>query len=126
MCKVFIPLIMSLNTLHTPYTLQVRKQYRDTIEIIIAGELDETNADEAFESLSHEMEKKKEYEHINCDFSKLSYTNSTTLAYLTEFIARTHRKGKTISFKKVHPKTQYIFDMIGLSKVTDQASAIKK
>lgn len=120
MCKVFIPLSMSLTTLHTPYTLQVRKQYRDTIEIIIAGELDETNADEAFESLSHEMEKKKEYEHINCDFSKLSYTNSTTLAYLTEFIARTHRKGKTISFKKVHPKTQYIFDMIGLSKVTDQ------
>ncbi len=110
---------MTLTTLHTPYTLQVRKQYRDTIEIIIAGELDETNADEAFESLSHEMEKKKEYEHINCDFSKLSYTNSTTLAYLTEFIARTHRKGKTISFKKVHPKTQYIFDMIGLSKVTD-------
>jgi anti-anti-sigma factor len=110
---------MSLTTLHTPYTLQVRKQYRDTVEIIIAGELDETNADEAFENLSHEMEKKKEYEHINCDFSKLSYTNSTTLAYLTEFIARTHRKGKTISFKKVHPKTQYIFDMIGLSKVTD-------
>lgn len=119
MCKVFIPLSMSFTALHTPYTLQVRKQYRDTIEIIIAGELDETNADEAFESLSHEMEKKKEYEHINCDFSKLSYTNSTTLAYLTEFIARTHRKGKTISFKKVHPKTQYIFDMIGLSKVTD-------
>lgn len=116
---------MSLTTLHTPYTLQVRKQYRDTVEIIIAGELDETNADEAFENLSHEMEKKKEYEHINCDFSKLSYTNSTTLAYLTEFIARTHRKGKTISFKKVHPKTQYIFDMIGLSKVTDQDSAIK-
>lgn len=123
MCvKFFIPLSMSLTTLHTPYTLQVRKQYRDTIEIIIAGELDETNADEAFESLSHEMEKKKEYEHINCDFSKLSYTNSTTLAYLTEFIARTHRKGKTISFKKVHPKTQYIFDMIGLSKVTDTVS----
>lgn len=110
---------MSITTLHTPYTVQVRKQYRDTVEIIIAGELDETNADEAFESLSHEMEKKKGYEHINCDFSKLSYTNSTTLAYLTEFIARTHRKGKTISFKKVHPKTQYIFDMIGLSKVTD-------
>lgn len=120
MCVKFLSLfLMSLTTLHTPYTLQVRKQYRDTIEIIIAGELDETNADEAFESLSHEMEKKKEYEHINCDFSKLSYTNSTTLAYLTEFIARTHRKGKTISFKKVHPKTQYIFDMIGLSKVTD-------
>lgn len=120
MCvKFFIPLLMSLTTLHTPYTLQVRKQYRDTIEIIIAGELDETNADQAFESLSHEMEKKKEYEHINCDFGELSYTNSTTLAYLTEFIARTHRKGKTISFKKVHPKTQYIFDMIGLSKVTD-------
>lgn len=34
-------------------------------------------------------------------------------------IARTHRKGKTISFDRVHPKTQYIFDMIGLSKVTD-------
>lgn len=120
MCKVFIPIyLMSLTTLHTPYTLQVRKQYRDTIEIIIAGELDETNADEAFENLSHEIEKKRQYEHINCDFSKLSYTNSTTLAYLTEFIARTHRKGKTISFKKVHPKTQYIFDMIGLSKVTD-------
>jgi hypothetical protein len=42
------------------------------------------------------------------------------LAYLTEFIARTHRKWKTIAFKKVHPKTQYIFDMIGLSKVADK------
>lgn len=110
---------MSSITLHTPYTIQVRKQYRDIIEVIISGELDETNADEAFESLSHEMAKKKGYEHINCDFSKLTYTNSTTLAYLTEFIARTHRKGKTIAFKKVHPKTQYIFDMIGLSKVAD-------
>lgn len=120
MCKVFFSLkSMPITTLHTPYTVQVRKQYRDTVEIIISGELDETNADEAFENLSHEMEKKKEYAHINCDFSKLSYTNSTTLAYLTEFIARTHRKGKTISFKKVHPKTQYIFDMIGLSKVAD-------
>ncbi len=110
---------MSAIPLHTPYTIQVRKQYRDIIEVIISGELDETNADEAFENLAHEMEKKKEYEHIKCDFSKLTYTNSTTLAYLTEFIARTHRKGKTISFKKVHPKTQYIFDMIGLSKVAD-------
>lgn len=111
---------MSPATLHTPYTIQVRKQYRDIIEVIIAGELDETNADEAFENLSHEMEKKKGYGHINCDFSKLTYTNSTTLAYLTEFIARTHRKWKTIAFKKVHPKTQYIFDMIGLSKVADK------
>ncbi len=104
---------------HTPYSIHVRKQYRDNIELIIRGELDATNADEAFENLAHEMEKKKGYNHINCDFSGLSYTNSTTLAYLTDFIARTHRKGKTISFKKVHPKTQYIFDMIGLSKVVD-------
>lgn len=105
--------------LRTPYTIQVRKQYRDSVELIIKGELDETNAEEAFEHLAHEMEKKKGFSHINCDFSQLSYTNSTTLAYLTEFIARTHRKGKTITFKKVHPKTQYIFDMIGLSKVVD-------
>ncbi len=104
---------------HTPYTLQVRKQYRDSVEVIISGELDATNAEEAFENLIHEMENKKEYNHINCDFSKLTYTNSTTLAYLTDFIARTHRKGKTITFKKVHPKTQYIFDMVGLSKVAD-------
>jgi len=113
---------MSNLPLHTPYTIQVRKQYRDSVEVIIAGELDETNAEVAFEHLTHEMEKKKDYGHINCDFSQLTYTNSTTLAYLTEFIARTHRKGKTISFKKVHPKTQYIFDMIGLSKVVDMVA----
>ncbi len=110
---------MAASVFHTPYSIQVRKQYRDNVELIITGELDETNADEAFEHLSHEMEKKKDYQHINCDFSRLSYTNSTTLAYLTEFIARTHRKGKTIAFRKVHPKTKYIFDMIGLSKVVD-------
>lgn len=113
--------LMSVHAFHTPYTIQVRKQYHDRLELIIAGELDETNADEAFAHLNSTLEKKHDYERIDCDFSKLSYTNSTTLAYLTEFIARTHRKGKMITFKKVHPKTQYIFDMIGLSKVVDQA-----
>ena len=111
---------MSVHAFHTPYTIQVRKQYHDKLELIIAGELDETNAGEAFADLTHTLEKKRDYHHIDCDFSKLSYTNSTTLAYLTEFIARTHRTGKTITFKRVHPKTQYIFDMIGLSKVTDK------
>jgi anti-anti-sigma factor len=105
--------------IHTPYTLRLRKQYHDQLELIITGELDETNTDEVFVQLEDQLEKKKGYSHINCDFSRLTYTNSTTLAYLTEFIARAHRKGKTVSFKKVHPKTQYIFDMIGLSKVVD-------
>jgi anti-anti-sigma factor len=112
-------LSMAVHAFHTPYTIQVRKQYHDRLEVIIAGELDETNADEAFAELNTSLEKKNDYVRIDCDFSKLSYTNSTTLAYLTEFIARAHRKGKTITFQKVHPKTQYIFDMIGLSKVVD-------
>jgi anti-anti-sigma factor len=111
---------MSVHAFHTPYSINIRKQYHDKLELIIAGELDETNADEAFLELNNTIEKKHDYNHIDCDFSKLSYTNSTTLAYLTEFIARNHRKGKTVTFKKVHPKTQYIFDMIGLSKVTDK------
>jgi anti-anti-sigma factor len=104
----------------------VRKQYHDIIEVIISGELDETNSEEAFESLYHKIGEKKTYDHIQCDFSKLSYTNSTTLAYLTDFIARTHRKGKTITFKKVHPKTQYIFDMIGLSRIADPSPVLSK
>ncbi len=83
---------MSVHAFHTPYTIQVRKQYHDRLEVIIAGELDETNADEAFAELNTSLEKKNDYERIECDFSKLSYTNSTTLAYLTEFIARAHRK----------------------------------
>lgn len=117
---------MTSYLLHTPYSIQVRKQYHDILEIIIAWELDETNAEEAFEVLVHKVENKNTYEHIQCDFSKLSYTNSTTLAYLTEFIARSHRRGKTVSFKKVHPKTQYIFDMIGLSKIVDPSPALQK
>lgn len=112
---------MTWSLLHTPYSIHVRKQYHDILEVIIAGELDETNAEAAFESLYHKIGDKKAYEHIQCDFSKLSYTNSTTLTYLTEFIARTHRKGKTITFKKVHPKTQYIFDMIGLTEIADSS-----
>ena len=110
---------MSVHAFHTPYSINIRKQYHDKLELIISGELDETNAEEAFLKLNSSIEKKQDYSHIDCDFSKLSYTNSTTLAYLTEFIARAHRKGKTITFQKVHPKTQYIFDMIGLSKVVD-------
>ena len=112
-------LLMSVHAFHTPYTIQVRKQYHDRLHLIITGELDETNADAAFADLNKTIDKKQDYVRIDCDFSKLSYTNSTTLAYLTEFIARAHRKGKIITFEKVHPKTQYIFDMIGLSKVVD-------
>jgi anti-anti-sigma factor len=106
-------------TYHTPYSIKIRKQYHDTLQLIISGELDETNADVAFETIEHNLEEKNTYKHIACDFSQLTYTNSKTLGYLTDMIARTHRKGKTISFDRVHPKTQYIFDMIGLSKVTD-------
>lgn len=116
-------LLMSVHAFHTPYTIQVRKQYHDRLHLIITGELDETNADEAFADLNKAIDKKDDYKGIDCDFSQLSYTNSTTLAYLTEFIARAHRKGKTITFQKVHPKTQYIFDMIGLSKVVDSTVA---
>ncbi len=104
----------------TPYSIQLKKQYRDTLQLIISGELDETNADTAFATLETQITEQPEYHHIACDFSHLAYANSKTLGYLTDFIARTHRLGKTISFDRVHPKTQYIFDMIGLSKVTDK------
>ena len=113
---------MTIHDFHTPYTIQVRKQYHEKLELIISWELDETNADEAFTQLKETIENKHNYSHIDCDFSDLSYTNSTTLAYLTDFIARTHRLGKTIAFKKVHPKTRYIFDMVGISKVVDSFS----
>lgn len=105
---------------HTPYSIQLKKQYNDTLRLVIAGELDETNADEAFKKLESQIIEIPEYSHIRCDFGQLAYANSKTLGYLTDFIARTHRMGKTISFERVHPKTQYIFDMIGLSKVVDK------
>ena len=110
---------MSDTQYHTPYTIQVRKQYHDSIQLIISGELDETNADEAFSVLEDTLTAKEGYKHIACDFSDLSYTNSKTLGYLTDMIAREHRKGRTVSFDRVHPKTKYIFDMVGLSKVVD-------
>ena len=110
---------MPVHAFRTPYTIQVRKQYHDRVELLIAGELDETNVDAAFADINQTIEKTHDYGRIDCDFSRLSYTNSTTLACLTEFIARTHRKGKLITFQKVHPKTKYIFDMVGLSKVVD-------
>jgi len=111
---------MPLDPLHTPYSIQLKKQYRDTLQLVISGELDETNADAAFTTLESEITEQSDYNHIACDFSHLAYANSKTLGYLTDFIARTHRLGKTISFERVHPKTQYIFDMIGLSKVVDK------
>lgn len=111
---------MASDTLQTPYSIHLKKQYRDTLQLIISGELDETNADIAFASLESEITEQPEYKHIACDFGQLAYANSKTLGYLTDFIARTHRLGKTISFDHVHPKTQYIFDMIGLSKVVDK------
>jgi anti-anti-sigma factor len=114
---------MASDTLQTPYSIQLKKQYRDTLQLIISGELDETNADIAFASLESEITEQPEYKHIACDFGQLAYANSKTLGYLTDFIARTHRLGKTISFDRVHPKTQYIFDMIGLSKVVDKKIA---
>lgn len=113
---------MASDTTRTPYSLQLKKQYRETLQLIISGELDETNADIAFDTLEEEIKEQPEYQHISCDFSDLAYANSKTLGYLTDFIARTHRLGKTISFDRVHPKTQYIFDMIGLSKVVDKAN----
>lgn len=111
---------MTYDATHTPYSVQLKKQYRDTLQLVISWELDETNADAAFAHLDSEITHQNEYKHIACDFSHLAYANSKTLGYLTDFIARTHRLGKTISFEKVHPKTQYIFDMIGLSKVIDK------
>lgn len=111
---------MAHETTHTPYSIQLKKQYRDTLQLVISGELDETNADVAFATLESEMTDQNDYKHITCDFGQLAYANSKTLGYLTDFIARTHRMGKTISFERVHPKTQYIFDMIGLSKVVDK------
>lgn len=114
-------LLMMSPSLHTPYSIELRKQYKNTLTLIIRGELDESNADEAFSELQHELSEKAHYDHISCDFSALSYTNSKTLGYLTDFIARTHRLGKTISFDRLHPKTQYIFDMVGLSRVVDSA-----
>lgn len=46
---------------HTPYTIQVRKQYHDKLELVIAGELDETNAEEAFLELNSTIEKKTRF-----------------------------------------------------------------
>ncbi len=112
---------MAHETTHTPYSIQLKKQYRDTLQLVISWELDETNADTAFATLESEITDQNDYKHIACDFSHLAYANSKTLGYLTDFIARTHRMGKTISFERVHPKTQYIFDMIGLSKVVDKS-----
>lgn len=59
---------MSVHAFHTPYTIQVRKQYHDRLQVIISGELDETNTDEAFASLNNTLEKKQDYNRIDCDF----------------------------------------------------------
>ncbi|QQR83129.1 STAS domain-containing protein [Candidatus Peregrinibacteria bacterium] len=89
-----------------------------------AGQLDETNVDEEAKKI-YQVVDQSELPYIMLDFGELTYMNSKSIGYLTDWYTRIAEKGGMIVVAQPQPNILDILKVVGITQIVSVYETIE-
>lgn len=84
--------------------------------VAFAGQLDETNVDEEAKKI-YKLVDEAEKPYLILDFADLTYMNSKSIGYLTDWYSRVSEKGGMIAIAQPQPNILDILKVVGITQI---------